>query len=198
MNGCGNCKTERLGRHTIHDEIEDIWLRDRELRRARAFEDSIYVVGRPTIQVGDADTVARQPAGVRGFALEGHRWETVSQGELRDHRLLNHHGLRDRHERRIHRIHQHRSEHGGESLRKDQIERDQAWQSYIETTFNIQRRMADWHFAHAQSWSDLREAHDRWVAHYNYQIHWAHRDREDGRRSPAEILSWVTGTGLLR
>ena len=79
-------------------------------------------------------------------------------------------------------------------MEKAQIDRGQAWQSYIETTFNIQRRMADWHFAQATSWAELREAHDRWVADYNYQVHWAHREREDGRRSPAEVLSWVTGT----
>ena len=79
-------------------------------------------------------------------------------------------------------------------IRKEQIRLRQPWQSYIETTFNIQRRMADWHFAQATSWSELRDVHDRWVADYNYQVHWAHREREDGRRSPAEVLSWVTGT----
>src|SRR5439155_25692270 len=31
-------------------------------------------------------------------------------------------------------------------MSKEQIAPRQAWQSYIETTFNIQRRMADWHF----------------------------------------------------
>jgi hypothetical protein len=82
-------------------------------------------------------------------------------------------------------------------IRKDQIDRGQAWQSYIETAFNIQRRMADWHFAQATTWQALREAHDRWVVDYNYQVHWAHREREDGRRSPAEVLSWVTGTVYL-
>jgi putative transposase len=30
---------------------------------------------------------------------------------------------------------------------KQEIERGRPWQSYVETTFNIQRRMADWHFA---------------------------------------------------
>ena len=54
--------------------------------------------------------------------------------------------------------------------------------------------MADWHFAQSTTWSQLREAHDRWVADYNYQVHWAHREREDGRRSPADVLSWVSGT----
>jgi transposase len=79
-------------------------------------------------------------------------------------------------------------------IRKEQITLRQPWQSYIETTFNIQRRMADWSFAQAASWAELRDVHDRWVADYNYQVHWAHREREDGRRSPAEVLSWVTGT----
>ena len=32
-------------------------------------------------------------------------------------------------------------------MRKEEIERRQPWQSYIETTFNIQRRMADYYFA---------------------------------------------------
>jgi hypothetical protein len=79
-------------------------------------------------------------------------------------------------------------------IQKREIDLGQAWQSYIETTFNIQRRMADWHFAQATTWPELREAHDRWVAEYNYQVHWAHREREDGRRTPADVLGWVTGT----
>ena len=36
-------------------------------------------------------------------------------------------------------------------IAKHEIERGKPWQSYIETTFNIQRRMADWHFAKART-----------------------------------------------
>lgn len=39
------------------------------------------------------------------------------------------------------------------------IEHHQPWQDYIETAFNIQRRMADFHFAKATSWVALH----RWV-----------------------------------
>jgi hypothetical protein len=78
-------------------------------------------------------------------------------------------------------------------IRKDEIERGRPWQSYIETTFNIQRRMADYHFAHAESWTDLVAMHARWVSDYNEQSHWTHRHREDGRRSPGEVLGWVSG-----
>lgn len=79
------------------------------------------------------------------------------------------------------------------SILKRTIEPRQSWQSYIETAFNVQRRMADWHFAQATSWAELLTLHDQWVADYNYQVHWAHREREDDRQSPAEVLGWVHG-----
>jgi len=53
--------------------------------------------------------------------------------------------------------------------------------------------MADHRFAEAESWAELAEAHDRFVEDYNAQAHWAHREREDGRRSPAEVLGFLSG-----
>ncbi len=76
---------------------------------------------------------------------------------------------------------------------KHQIDPGQAWQSYIETQFNVQRRMVDWHFAQATTWEALLTVHDQWVADFNFQLHWTHRQREDGRLSPAEVLGWVHG-----
>ncbi len=76
-------------------------------------------------------------------------------------------------------------------ITKKEIERGQPWQSYIETAFNTQRRMADFYFAKAESWPELVEVHDRFVAEYNTQKHFAHEDRRDGRRSPAEVLGWL-------
>ena len=78
-------------------------------------------------------------------------------------------------------------------IAKHEIERGRPWQSYIETHFNIQRRMADWQFAKAQNWHELTEAHGRFVEDYNAQAHWAHQGREDGRRAPAEVLGFVSG-----
>lgn len=78
-------------------------------------------------------------------------------------------------------------------IHKEQIDKKQPWQSYIETHFNVQQRMADWHVAHAESWTELVASHEEFVATYNYQVHWAHRDRQDDRRSPAEVLGWVQG-----
>jgi hypothetical protein len=78
-------------------------------------------------------------------------------------------------------------------MAKEQIARRQPWQSYIETAFNVQRRMADWDFGRAQTWQELQELHAAWVHDYNTQEHWAHQKRQDGRRSPKDVLGWHTG-----
>jgi putative transposase len=74
-----------------------------------------------------------------------------------------------------------------------QIDRGQAWQNYIETHFNIMRRMADYHYAHAATWGELQAIHARFFHDYNQQPHAAHGDRPKGRRSPATVLGWVHG-----
>jgi len=84
--------------------------------------------------------------------------------------------------------------YAGLGLIKETITHHQPWQDYIETAFNIQRRMADCHFARATTWAGLQQVHDRWVEDYNTQVHWAHRDRADDRQSPAAVLDWVCGT----
>jgi putative transposase len=78
-------------------------------------------------------------------------------------------------------------------IHKEEIEKGRPWQNFSETTFGIQGRMADWHFSRAGSWAELVEAHDRFVGDYNSQPHFAHQRREDGRRTPSGVLSWVSG-----
>ena len=77
-------------------------------------------------------------------------------------------------------------------ISKEVIEKRKPWQNYVETTFKIQRRMADYYFAKAESWEELVAAHDRWVEQYNTQMHWAHRHRKDGKRTPTEVLGFLT------
>ncbi len=79
-------------------------------------------------------------------------------------------------------------------IKKERIEKRQAWQNYIETHFNIFRRMADAKFAVATSWEQALAIHRKWMFDYNSQRHWAHEKREDGRHSPAEVLGWHKGT----
>lgn len=93
----------------------------------------------------------------------------------------------------IFRANQARAVYEALGIAKHEIERGRPWQSYIETAFNIQRRMADWHFAKAQSWPALVEAHDHFVEDYNAQAHFAHLERDDGRKSPCEVLGFVSG-----
>jgi transposase InsO family protein len=76
-------------------------------------------------------------------------------------------------------------------IRKLEIEKGQPWQSYLQTAWGVQRRMADHYFARAEDWAGLLEEHDRWMNDYNVQEHYAHQHRKEGRRSPSEVLSWV-------
>ena len=76
-------------------------------------------------------------------------------------------------------------------IQKEQIERRQPWQSYIETAFNVQRRLADYFFTKAESWEELLEEHDLWLERYNTHRHEAHEGRSDGRHSPAKVLGSV-------
>lgn len=78
-------------------------------------------------------------------------------------------------------------------IEKHQIEKGAPWQNFSEATFGIQKRMADFHFEKAGNWQELVAAHDRWIENYNLQRHFAHEEREDGRRSPVEVLSFLTG-----
>ena len=52
-------------------------------------------------------------------------------------------------------------------IAKHEIERGRPWQNYVESTFNVQRCMADWHFAKAEDWTELTLAHERFVEDYN-------------------------------
>src|SRR5215211_4271352 len=53
-------------------------------------------------------------------------------------------------------------------IQKEQIERGQPWQNYIETNFNVMRRMADFHYAKARMWSELQAVHDRFFHDFNH------------------------------
>jgi putative transposase len=78
-------------------------------------------------------------------------------------------------------------------IERRQIESGQAWQNYVETHFNIGRRMEDHDFAQATTWAEMRAIHDRFFADYNLQPHWAHRRRKDDQRTPQAVLGPIHG-----
>ncbi|CAA9514203.1 MAG: hypothetical protein AVDCRST_MAG12-3392 [uncultured Rubrobacteraceae bacterium] len=77
-------------------------------------------------------------------------------------------------------------------IRKEEIEKRQPWQSFVETNFNLQRRLADHFFANSETWEELVSEHDLWLERHNTQRHQAHDHRQDWRRSPAEVLGPLT------
>ncbi len=79
------------------------------------------------------------------------------------------------------------------SIRREQIPQGQPWTNYIESHFGIMRRLTDYDFAQATTWTEMLDIHAHFVRDYNAQVHWAHRDRQDGRHSPAQVLGWVSG-----
>src|SRR4029079_4522450 len=53
------------------------------------------------------------------------------------------------------------------SIGKERIQPRQPWQSYIETCFNVQRRVADYHFSQATTRRELAGQDARLVPAYN-------------------------------
>ena len=83
--------------------------------------------------------------------------------------------------------------YGELKIERHRIDVGQPWQNYIETHFNVLRRMADAGFARATTWEELQAVHARFLHDYNSQDHFAHLKRTDGKRSPQAVLGWVKG-----
>jgi transposase InsO family protein len=78
-------------------------------------------------------------------------------------------------------------------IQAHRIERKKPWQNLIEAQFKIQLRLADAKFEQATSLTELETLHAEFVQTFNTTPHWAHRERSDERRTPAEVLEWVRG-----
>lgn len=73
------------------------------------------------------------------------------------------------------------------------IELRKPWQNLIEAQFKVQLRLADFQFEHAHTFEEIQTLHAAFVETFNTTRHWAHQERPDGRRTPAEVLGWVRG-----
>ena len=78
-------------------------------------------------------------------------------------------------------------------IRKERIDPGQPWMNYAETLFSIQRRLADHAFSNSRTWAEIQQAHQTWWQNYNGENHFAHRERQDGRHTPSEVLRGVLG-----
>jgi hypothetical protein len=73
------------------------------------------------------------------------------------------------------------------------IELRKPWQNLIEAQFKVQLRLADFQFEGAQTFEEIQTLHAAFVETFNTTWHWAHQERADHRRTPAEVLGWVRG-----
>jgi transposase InsO family protein len=78
------------------------------------------------------------------------------------------------------------------------IEQGKPWQNLIEAQFKVQLRLADFKFEHAQTFEEMQTLHAAFIETFNTTRHWAHQEREDGRRTPVEVLEWVRGRPVER
>lgn len=73
------------------------------------------------------------------------------------------------------------------------IEKGKPWQNLIEAQFKVQLRLADFKFEQAKNFEEIQQLHAQFIDTFNTTSHWAHRKREDGRRTPTQVLAWVQG-----
>jgi len=78
------------------------------------------------------------------------------------------------------------------------IELRKPWQNLIEAQFKVQLRLADFQFERAQTLEEIQTLHAAFIETFNTTRHWAHLEREDGRRTPVEVLEWVRGRPVER
>jgi hypothetical protein len=78
------------------------------------------------------------------------------------------------------------------------IEKGRPWQNLIEAQFKIQLRLADFKFEQAQTVEEVQNLHAEFIDTFNTTAHYAHQDRDDGRRTPMAVLAWVRGRAVDR
>jgi hypothetical protein len=67
------------------------------------------------------------------------------------------------------------------------------WQFHI---IGIMRRLADYYLNKASTLVEMKKAHRKFIRDYNTQIHFAHRERQDGRHSQEDVLRGVLARTL--
>src|SRR2546423_8201259 len=53
------------------------------------------------------------------------------------------------------------------------------------------RKIGDYSLNRTTSWEEINQAHRKFGRDYNAQVHFAHRERQDNRHSPQEVLRGV-------
>jgi hypothetical protein len=77
------------------------------------------------------------------------------------------------------------------------IEKGKPWENLIEAQFKVQLRRADYKFEQAETLEAIQAEHATFIEPFNTTAHWAHQEREDGLRTPGDVLAWVGGREVL-
>ncbi len=67
------------------------------------------------------------------------------------------------------------------------------WENLIETQFKVQLRLADAKFEQVTTLDEAQSRHAEFVELFNSTPHWAHRERLDDKRTPAQVLGASRG-----
>jgi len=73
------------------------------------------------------------------------------------------------------------------------IARRQLWQHLLEAPCKVQRRLADFQCERAQTFAEMHTRHTAFVETFHTARPWAHQERPDGRRTPAEVWGGMRG-----
>lgn len=91
----------------------------------------------------------------------------------------------------------------GLGIRQHFCEKGRPWQNLIESQFGIQARLGEYLWQQCADTEEAIEVHRELIRDHNRLPHFAHRQREDGKDSPLEVLGSSRGaeidkTGLHR
>jgi len=73
------------------------------------------------------------------------------------------------------------------------IEKGKPWENLIEAQWKVELRLADAKFERATTLEEVQALRAAFIETFNTTPHWAHREREDGLRTPDAVLQWVRG-----
>jgi hypothetical protein len=81
----------------------------------------------------------------------------------------------------------------GLGIERCPIEKCKPWENFIEAQFKVQLRLADHTFEAAETLDAIQAEHARFIEMFNTTPQWAHQEREDGLRTPVDVLAWIRG-----
>jgi transposase len=78
-------------------------------------------------------------------------------------------------------------------IRQELYPKGHPWQNLIESQFGIQKRLGEYAWSRCRRIAEASELHRDLIRDHNRLPHWAHRQRNDGKRTPLEVLGPARG-----